>query len=34
MNEKEIKENLGKGKDLRGEKFTRLTPIFPYKDFI
>ena len=32
MNEKEIKENLGKGKDLRGEKFTRLTPIFPYKE--
>lgn len=34
MTEKEIKENLGRGKDLRGQKFERLTPLYPLKERI
>lgn len=29
LTEEQIKQNLGKGKDLRGEKFNKLTPLFP-----
>ena len=29
MTEEQIKKNLGKGKDLRGKKFERLTPLYP-----
>lgn len=29
LSEKQIKKNLGRGKDLRGEKFGRLTPLYP-----
>ena len=29
LTEEQIKHNLGRGKDLRGEKFNRLTPLYP-----
>lgn len=29
LTEEQIKHNLGRGKDLRGEKFNKLTPLFP-----
>lgn len=29
LTEEQIKHNLGKGKDLRGKKFNRLTPLYP-----
>ena len=32
MTEEEIKKNLGHGKDLRGIKFNKLTPLYPLKE--
>ena len=32
MTEEEIKQNLGKGKDLRNQKFNKLTPLYPLKE--
>lgn len=32
MTEDEIKQNLGKGKDLRGHKYGKLTPLYPLKE--
>lgn len=32
MTEEEIKKNLGHGKDLRGTKFNKLTPLYPLKE--
>ena len=32
MTEKEIKQNLGRGKDLRGRKYGKLTPLYPLKE--
>lgn len=32
MTEEEIKKNLGYGKDLRGIKFNKLTPLYPLKE--
>ncbi len=29
MTEEQIKKNLGRGKDLRGQKYERLTPLYP-----
>lgn len=29
LSEEQIKKNLGRGKDLRGQKFGRLTPLYP-----
>ena len=32
MTEQEIKQNLGRGKDLRGQKSGQLTPLYPLKE--
>ena len=34
LSEDQIKKNLGRGKDLRGGKFGRLTPLYPQKERI
>ena len=32
MTEEEIKQNLGRGKDLRNQKFNKLIPLYPLKE--